>query len=922
MPSPPYQSVSWLIALSLFGTGLIPMSNARGQIAADDTLRVPSVVTNSGSGSVITGGTRSGNHLFHSFSEFSVPTNGSAFFLNDVDVDVIFSRVTGNTISEIDGFLGSRGTADLFFINPRGIIFGENASLNIGGSFIASSASSIDFADGVEFRADNPQANSLLTVSTPIGLQFGADPGEIQNRGAGFDVPQGETLALIANGLTFTGGTIAAEDGRIELGSVAANQVIRLNALDPGWEFSYTDVNSFDDIRLAAAATVDAGGAAGGTIQVYGRNLTLQDGSQIVTVGSADTDIGTIEIFITDIVDISGVAQGNQPSGIFVEVQEQASGANSRLLIDTSELRLRNQGTISTNTQGARQGADLDIRASERITIQGNPSLSAGSTGLFAQTEQRGNGGTIMLSTPQLLLEDGARISTTTFDSGNAGSIAIDAERIVLQGTGVQANGRSIVSAIAATTENSVRGNGGNITIVTDAMTLRDGAQIITSTRGEGRGGTLRVTAAESITLNGAAPDATDTIRRSGLFVASERQGTGDVGNLVLRSPLLRVVDRAEISANTFRGGEAGRIQIDVDTLIAENGGQIRANSFRNGEGGEISITASDRILLTGTGTIRNRIIASGIASRVPRRQASADAGAINIRGDRIDVTDGAEIAVNSVGSGEAGDLSIDANQLRLNQGTLSASTQSGGGALINLSITDILILGQESNITARAFDQGNGGNITIDTPVGFIAALPDQDSNIIAQASAGRGGDINITAQSIFNLQERPEVPVTNDIDASSEFGLDGSVTITRFETDPSRGAIALPTGLVDVSRLIAQNCGASGAIAQQRGEFVVTGQGGLSPAPGDVLSQAIWDDWRWDGAPSTETQDSATRLQHPDRRMSSPIPPPPQYEEMVEAQGWWHDADGNIHLLANAPTQQPSEYSQWLSNPQCQRT
>jgi filamentous hemagglutinin family protein len=152
----------WLVGLCYWGLSL--PTNAQ-QIVPDASLPVNSIVTLDSNISRITGGSSVGSNLFHSFREFSIPTGSTAFFQNANSIQNIFSRVTGNAISSIDGIIKAVGRANLFLINPNGIIFGQNARLDIGGSFYASTARSLNFSDGIEFRASPSSAPPVLTVS-------------------------------------------------------------------------------------------------------------------------------------------------------------------------------------------------------------------------------------------------------------------------------------------------------------------------------------------------------------------------------------------------------------------------------------------------------------------------------------------------------------------------------------------------------------------------------------------------------------------------------------------------------------------------------------------------------------------------------------------------------------------------------------
>lgn len=402
-------------------------------------------------------------------------------------------------------------------------------------------------------------------------------------------------------------------------------------------------------------------------------------------------------------------------------------------------------------------------------------------------------------------------------------------------------------------------GNAGNVTIKTQRLTAEGGGQISAATWKKGTAGDVSITA-DSIKLSGFSPTATRDDGSSGIFVsAEERTTTGNVGKLEINTRLLTVEDGAKISADNYGTGQGGSLTLDVRQLTIQDGGLVRANTFGEGPGGTLSVNAAESVSVIGTGSINSD---PGDSTLSAAATASGKAGNLNITTRRLNVQNGAEVSVSGKGSGSAGDLTITANDIRLNGGRLTATTKVGSGANITLQNVDLLLLQNQSLISAEASDNATGGKININADNGVVVAVPgqNQDNDIIASAERGSGGKINITASGIFGIEERkPRSPLTNDINASSDFGLPGTVIINRPEVEPNEGLLELPTAVVDASGLVDTSCAAfAGA---EGSTFVVTGRGGLPPSPDEPLStDVLWSDTRIDKTVAQRSQTLTT--------------------------------------------------------------
>lgn len=760
------------IGCCIFGRGIV-FRPATAQVTPDGT--TSTTVNANGNNFTIQNGNRARSNLFHSFRDFSLPNGGSAYFDNAADIVNIFSRVTGGNISNIDGLIRANN-ANLFLINPAGIIFGAGARLDIGGSFYGSTADSILFEDG-ELSATDFDNPPLITINAPIGLNLRDNPAPIIIRNSSLTVSPRQNFNLIGGDIELNTGTIEVTEGSIELislfqaGTIVIDEDNNFN-IPENLERANINLDNFR-VRVVANSTNS------GEINLTGRTLSLSNEADLINATGTIGNAGNVNLDATD------------------------------------SILINNNSRIFTNTFAQGDAGNVYIKANNTLTLSGI------NTGIFSSAELtpsvdsslEGSAGNINIEANNISITDGALINSSTFGSGDAGKITLKAGGIELRG-----DNSSIFSAVGSLESNAeATGNGGAIELETQTLSLSDGATIVTQTFGAGSAGTIEINAAEAINISGVAsfPFLENGERggfSSGLFSNTENDATGSGGEIRVTTSRLQIDDGGVINARSRSNAPAGSVFVNADVLEITDGGQILATAFDNGAAGNINLNISQRILISGIdpnfATRLNSLTKSfgeqeaefsidpvsadsGVFASTTASPVEGTTGEIAIRvGERLELRDGSLISARASGNADGGNISINA----------------ADGFVVAFPSTDL-----GGDIVADA-PQGKGGNITIKAR-----------------------GVLGLAENAAFDDAGNRASNGSNDLDATG--AVDGIVEIITPDVDAFQGAAELPTNPVEPERNVAQACRSNLASGQVSG-LTVKGKGGIPPLPTAPLS------------------------------------------------------------------------------------
>ncbi len=722
-------------------------------------------------------GTTRGNNLFHSFTQFDLKAGDVANFSGPASIQNILSRVTGGKASSINGTIRSEITgANFFFINPGGVIFGPKATVDVSGSFAASTADYLKLADGTQFMAALDADDSGLSTAPVSAFGFlGNSPGSIAVQGSALKVKDSKEFSLVGGDVSVDKGSVRAPRGQINVASVRSAGEVPLDPSATGVAEFTTAFPKQGQVNFKNEAQVDASGVGGGRIVIRGGRLTVDD-SKIQSNTTGSTAGKGIDIAVAGDLELSNGGQINSLS-------TRGLGTGGNITVNAKSIQLNGGGLMDENFNPATQIS----------TATGELFVGGGSA----------KGGDILINTGRLELVNSAQVSSATFGAGSAGRIEITASSVRMDALLTTATQIS-----ANTQQNRGGGNAGDIVLHTDTLDMLNGATILAASFGSGKAGLIDINARSMNLLSGG-------IITAGTF------GSANGGNVNIQAESMHVDGRdiltggpdfltgvQAVTTSPDSPAPGGSIRITANSFDLEHNGSVFTTSYGRGPGGNVEVTSRNLTLANGS-TIR----AAG--------EAAGPAGTVSVNAGRdVKLTGNSAVSTSALQS-SGGNIRVNAGEkIQLFGSQITAQAGPGGGGNIVLSAPS-MIYQLESTFTAQAV--GDGGNLTITDPVFFI---PNK-GGLISKSSSANGGNITILSDYFFQSG--------SIIDASAPFGLPGTVSVSAPQVDLSGSLIGLPDDLLGADTQLRPDCAVR--LTGNVSSFIVLGRGGLPLEPGGFL-------------------------------------------------------------------------------------
>lgn len=814
-------------------------------------------------------GTTAGNNLFHSFSEFNIVPGQTVRFTGSNSLQNVISRVTGPDSSSINGVLQSLiPNAAFFFINPHGVTFGVGAQVDVPGAFHVSTADKLDFQHGGGSFYTDPNLSSTLSNEAPASLGFlatnAANNGLIEVNNAHLAVNTGQKMDMVAGGITVeNGASLTAVTGEIRLvAKQGGGEVSVQNGTDGGLSLpdnTPTTTNA-GDVKIIAG-TIDSSGNGGGRVAIWGGNTVFTNGALI----NAD-NTGVIDATIEKGI----VVYANELTALYssftFSAYDRGSNSNANVYFAiTDNFDLYSSSSIFTNAYGIggagntvvnAGGVLIDGRGSDQL-ISGIFSASGVGGGFGTSLYSTGHAGSIRLNViNDIFIYEHGGVNAASSGLGDAGGILVNARNLYIDGRNnanfILPNNRGI-GGTGISVYSSGIGNGGNVDInLSGALNMYGGGVITSQTSGVGSAGNLAINAHDiNVNGNGYSFNFNGINLITGIYSDTVFGGRGDAGILDIHVLGNLAVNGGRISSSSaFSSGNAGDVKINagnikIDSLgLVDYEGILSASFYSSGHAGEVNVISNGFLDIMNGGSISSSVVHSfGNAGDVNVQAKNITIDGANIAGQSTGILSLADnmstgnagsvtvkalvdlkllnegsISSSSLGMGHAGNVNIDASQLDLVTGDISAAVgpvsdaQSGniniqvGGimrlidqSLINIEnagtavtpdfirpgniaihATDIIM--QNSRITSNSIGNVSAGNIIIN----FSHSMYMDPSFISTTANTGNGGSISIDGKGLLMLQNSS---LTTDVSGANGNG--GNILISVPELLLETGAI-----------------------------------------------------------------------------------------------------------------------------------
>jgi filamentous hemagglutinin family protein len=744
----------------------------------------------------INGGLTKGQTIFHSFTDFSVPTNGQVNFTNPANNRDIITRVTGNLFSDINGKVNTNG-ANFFLINPNGITFGPGSQLlNVGKAFVGSTANGINLVDGsgrtLTFGT-NQSGDALLKVSPSVlfnvtSLNIGTGSGAINNFGTLQTANESQYIGLIGGNVNFYGGKIIAPGGRVDIGGLNTDGVVSVNS--EGLVFNSTvptrsnvTITNGSSVSIRANQTLNPvdpvffpnATSPGSSINISANRIEVSKSGERFTSNPGDGKINQALGGLDAGLDVnSGTKTGTignislnatgdvliQRAALFNLVRSGAQGTGGGIKIVGNNITVTDKSEISADLYGGGSGGDVNINA----------------LGNFSLVEPAP-----IINRPEFAE---SVIAASTYGGGKSGQVTI------------VAGGNAVVSdrnTIASTVEPDGDGSSSGIIIKAGTLQVLNGGEILTSaarstTNKEGNAGNIDITTTGDITISGS----------TSLGALSERNDA--------YKPL----------------------------------SSIASSSYRSGNAGKVTVTTPGKLTVTNRAAIRSQIVENG----------NGDSGGININAGELVLSNFSQIS-SSLGTygqsttdnprGTAGDITIKTT------GNITLNEDSSLDPIIFKLVENDF---SPSIIFSSVFGTGQGGTVTIETPGKISISSRDTIASNVEPSGQGNSAGINIKAGELLLFNEgqilsfATGIPTKTGNAGNIDIKTTGNITISGKNTPAEADAIvaagkakneSFTTSLSKISSSSFRQGAAGKIFIDAGGTISLVNRGGITSA-GDV--------------------------------------------------------------------------------------